>query len=207
MAAKHFMTVERRVDGASFSIRLGRDDRFLLWNWSIVVLVNGHQKMHKLKFVYWTIPETGRTMTRKSYTIKPTNLITEFHDYCVNGDYILLKYTSLSVQNFKMRKQEELWRMADPAPIQIGLPNVHSFCSEKEFTNELIDHGTGWLFDTNKNSQFLVKACRTKIQIEDAYFVLVFTGFDAPKFLHEIITTAYRSFDLHLTVVGENKHA
>ena len=147
------------------------------------------------------------------YTIVPTDLILELEDYCVNGDYILLRYTTFADSfSGSITTKEELWRMADPAPMHIALPNVELFCSQNESIDEMINGG-GWLFDTNTNSQFLVKACKAEMETEDEnmatdeYFVLVFKGFDAPKFLHRINTTPYRCFDLHLTVVGENLNA
>ena len=182
-----------------------------------MILVNAHKlssRIRKLKFAYWTIPESGRRKTKKLYTIEPTKTFLEFQDYCVKGEYVLLKYKTLAgcfdSKTFEIVKiQEELWRMVDPTPTPINLPNVDLFCRENESIDKMINGG-GWLFDTNKNSQFLVKACMAKMQTDKAkmeYFVVVFGGFDDPEYLRWINITAYRSFQLHLTVVGENKDA
>ena len=115
--------------------------------------------------------------------------------------------------------------MMDPAPVQIELPDIALFWGENGSTKGCSGFrlGGGWMMDTNKNSQFLVRACRSEMQPPQAKcfmdmmgsredYVLVFSGFDDPKYLHRITTTTYQSsgfhgFGISLTVVGENENA
>ena len=173
--------------------------------------VHGLKAKREIKFVYWTIPESGRKKQKKLFTIekvwqKHAGPIEEFVDYTVNGDYILLKYYT-----YPFERHEELWHMMDPAPVEIKLPNIALFWGKNGSADDRLQHGDGWIMDTNTNSQFLVRACKMEMIHSRENFVIVFSGFDAPKYLHRITTTTSQSSGLYhfirLSVVGENANA
>ena len=178
--------------------------------------------MDTATFIYYTIPEIGGRKRKKIYNFELSEELKAYQDYCVNGDYILLKYESFQYTEFGYTRHEELWHMMDPSPMQIELPNLALFFGENEYAlleDFLGRLGNGWIMDTNKNSQFSVRPCKREISeshiIESRQdFVLVFSLFDAPKYLHRIsamvldwASSGWHKYDIHMTVVGENVNA
>lgn len=141
----------------------------------------------------------------KSYSIKPPKHAlsqTEFfHRFQVNGEYILTTYTKEEDWN-SSRRESELWKMGTSS-VQLSLPdcNPHLTKDEKRMNCR-------WIMDRKEEilvAQFVYLSEYDGDSPDE--FVLVYQGFNSPKFLHRIVLPVdCNSVDpasVRLTTVGE----
>ena len=90
----------------------------------------------------------------------------------------------------------QLWNLSLQPTGQIPLPDCTPYTNIHMNTH--VGHRRKfWLLDTNKTSNLLIAFFTGSGPSAEANFVLVFTGFNSPKFLHRLLLPQHEHFDAY----------
>ena len=163
-------------------------------------------------FIHFELWAEQDTYAKPKQYVIPTTAVEEV-DFQINQNLTVAMVNhafGTSVQHY------ELWSLCDSS-VQLLLPNYDSLLSEEQL--ELISlqrRQCNWLLDTNPNSEYLMLLYSTESAVRNTVrFVLVFSGFTSPKYLHRIAMPAnvgdYNESesrrDLHILIVGSGRNA
>jgi hypothetical protein len=200
-------TVQRRRDNQTFTIPSIKQLKFID-DWTLLtymtILETAHERF-SIKMELHTIPKVGSRLKTATYII-PKNII-DIQDITVSGQYALVKGKSLRGGAFG--QPYELWNLNFTKCEEIPLPDCSLYLPENIRRRRRTKQ---WLLDTNKDSQFLVAIIQelapTAYQrhAPNITHVLVFSGLNAPTFLHR-----FQHFNLRdavrLAVTGDSKRS